>query len=103
MKNYINIYRKREKTTIANVITCFICERTFCTNEESHYLEKCIIVYDASDNVVNNQIFYICTKCVTSEEKAEEVMIPLLKVLYGGRVTVGRMNKKTNEVKVFHY
>ncbi len=103
MKNYINIYRKQKKLQISHELTCFICERTFYTDEEECYIEKNIVVYNASDAVINKQIFYTCTKCITSEENAEEIMIPLLKVLYGGKVTVGRINKKTNKVKVFHY
>lgn len=76
---------------------CFICEDTF-GKEMKFYTTTSISVLNKE--IAN--VYRICNDCVKSEEEAEKVIIPLLKIVHGGRVKVKRWDNNI-KFKTFYY
>ncbi len=86
-----------------NYTDCFICRKKFIRGdkyfwEESIYVKKS---HKDKDGLLN--YYPICFDCVKTPVKAEKIILPLLKIMYGGKIKISRINKKTNETKVFYY
>ena len=66
---------------------------------------------DKNDPYNGTQMIKICTTCVKSPQHAEEVSVPLLKILYGGIIKVIRFPSSdshynlhcSNRIKNFYY
>ncbi len=92
---YDNIFY--EVNSYVTLTECFICENTFGI-EMKFYTTTSIKVMDKE--LAN--VYRICTKCVKSEEHAEKVIIPLLKILNGGIIKVERWDNNS-QYKAFYY
>ncbi len=96
-KEYENIY-KREK--IYSTVECFICRKkirhhTFLFSESNIFINE--------QFHGNTPYFYFCLSCGKTPEKAEKVIIPLLKIMYGYEIKVIKYNSITNENVTFYY
>ncbi len=62
---------------------CFICKNKIKVGidfyESNIYSDRRIITP-----------IYVCTNCVKTSTKAEEIIIPLVKIMYGGKIKVKR-------------
>lgn len=66
---------------------CFICENTIKKGEHL-YKEANIDISSFLPKFPSLYILRVCTTCVKSPEEADEVIIPLLKILNGGIIKI---------------
>ncbi len=97
---YEDIFKKLENTyLLSEDATCLICKKLF-KRKEDYYTD----LYDSIEyNANHNPRVRFCCRCVESPKHAEEVAIPLLKILFGGVVIVKRTYKYNSLTKVFKY
>ncbi len=94
---YKNVYHK----TVFEYFTpiCIICENEI--NIGVTFYVGSVTSIGGSDKHCNN---FVCCRCVKSSIHAEKTVIPLLKILYGGKVRVIRHEyNNENNYKVFEY
>ncbi len=96
---YYHIYKKVKKNGLSKK-ECFICQEEI-NNEEYYFDEKEIFVENVEDKAISYPYYYICTKCVKTTKQAEEIMIPLLKIMYGEKIKIIRYNALTKNYKNF--
>ncbi len=80
---------------------CFVCKKKL-TDRYKFFTEHNIRV---ANSFVRGIVpyFYICTECVKTSAKAEVVMIPLLKIVYGGEINISRLRVSDDERVDFIY
>ncbi len=97
---YKNVY-KVVKHDIRDLLCteCFICNKKF--NEDEKYFQE-EDIYSQENKNSEEAVFYpICKDCGKTPTKAEEVVIPLLKIMYGGVVQINRFS--VSGYKNFYY
>jgi hypothetical protein len=99
---YNNIFGK---FTFSTKVECFICNRKISTCFMSAHISTTGLF---AGGRYPPPIIYVCLKCGKTLEHAEEIIIPLLKILYGVRLEVIRFfTKKVGEgnrmYKNFYY
>ncbi len=79
--------------------SCFICQKEF--NENEKYFQEGDIY--SQENIDNDDAVYypICKKCGKTPRNAEKIIIPLLKIMYGGVVQISRFS--VSGYKDFYY
>lgn len=104
----INKIKYRDVFIITKCITvwkdkiCFICQKEIKI-KESYYVDYWNQI-KSSNTKYSIWPIHICIKCGKTAKKAEDTIIPLLKILYGGEVTVRRnIYKKYNYYAIFKY
>jgi hypothetical protein len=103
---YRNVYKKASthfKEMKESNKKCFICQ-IIIIDGEKHFREDGIFVstLDSAEEVIE-KFYPICTECVSSSKEAEKVVIPLLKILYGGKIRVLRHSTDKITTKSFYY
>lgn len=68
---------------------CFICDRII--KEESYYVDLFDRIIHNGRNKINSDRLRVCLTCVRTPIQVEKIIIPLLKILYGGEVIVIRL------------
>lgn len=100
---YKDVFEKTFPTTWednSSIVKCFTCQRII-ENNEVCFTERTIYIKDKSDG--RTPFYNICLDCIKTSKKAEKIIIPMLKIMYGGIIQIDRRNKKTNELKIFYY
>ncbi len=100
-EKYENIYYKVHPDKMLMGRNCFICKEVIKNNNV--FEEKSLWMYDQQGNDKYLPIIYVCFDCIKTPKKAETVIIPLLKIIYGYKLLVMRVNKKTGNRKEFWY
>ncbi len=67
-----------------------------------------IFIVDKNEFMLNKDMFdsyyiYICKECGRTPRNSEVIVIPFLKIMYGRRIKVSRVNEETKEIKEFNY
>jgi tRNA U54 and U55 pseudouridine synthase Pus10 len=78
---------------------CFICQKEI--KKEEKCFDEVDILLSSID--ISSTPLQICTNCVSSPEEAEEKVIPLLKILYGGKIEVKRYRLCDKYERIFYY
>lgn len=92
-------------------ICCLICKNKIKVNDQYYRTFNIHCLENRSDPFCGTQMTKICTTCVKSSQHAEEVSIPLLKILYGGVIKVLRFASsdsyyklhRSDRIKDFYY
>jgi hypothetical protein len=111
MNNYENLFykidNKTSKRSDKEYRKCIVCQKDLrdkkCFTEGFDDQVGIWFSNDGQFYIAGTIYFYICTNCVSSPEEAEEKVIPLLKILYGGKIEVKKRCKITNELITFIY
>ena len=112
-KNVFVLYKSKNISRGQEPI-CIICQKNV-TNKD-YYAEGVsrnawkvgIFITDKNGfslnmTLTNNYWIYICKECGKTPVMAENAVIPMLKILYGKEIKIGRVNEKTKEIKEFWY